>query len=163
MLSFYLLIIRQTFNTTRSQSSSAAHKAATLLWLTIKCPWSIHSSASRPVTQAADGWLRWWMWKGAPHPPPALALQHLHATIALRVVGFDTDQGWIQTIRVCGQVWSQPSKLHPFITPAVVSWSQFSRQNSISIAGPSSLMRILFEKFWRWNTIRLDNCLPSNY
>lgn len=153
MLSFYLLIIRQTFNTTRSQSSSAAHKTATLPWLTIKCPWSIRSSASKPVTQAADGWLQWWMWKGG--VPFFFPPKHLHATIALRVVGFDTDRGWIQTIRVCRQVWSQPSKLHPFITPAVVSWSQFSRQNSISIAGPPSLMRIVFEK--------LDNRLPRNY
>lgn len=148
----------KTFNTPCSQSSLAAHK--TLPGLTIKCPWSIHSSASEPVTQAADGLLQWWMWKGGGGCPPS---KHLHATIALRVVGFDTDQGWIQTIRVCRQAWSQPSKLHPFITAAAVSWSQFSRQSSVSIAGPPSLMRILFGKIWCWNTIRLDICLPSNY
>lgn len=42
---------------------------STALWSPMKWPWSISSSASKPVTQTTDGWQQWWMWRGIAFSP----------------------------------------------------------------------------------------------
>lgn len=66
-------------------------QTANLLRIAMKCPWSVHSSASEPVVQATDGWQRWWMWKGissSPFPSASVQLSVVQLTDGVAAIRF---------------------------------------------------------------------------